>query len=386
VTVIALTIEYLNFLEMRLSRSFRLFLCLITGIISLNIYCTLVVAVPQSQAQAQALDDPGQDQCTTGSDTGTCNTGPNGGDNGRNATVPAPPSAVSGDPTLLQILEAINGLRTDFTDLRRDFADLRTNLTTMVFSVDSNIRKFLHDSIADRAQVLLSVTSSRSCKINDKKYPTFSYDFFSSEHSVLYRGVLLTVGAKHAVCYEALKIPTFSCSSIDVELQFSCPENLHYFMNISRTSPLRFGDQASTLGFVGGEPRFWHGHLGAKLSAKLISEHASANQTSLFIADEYLFDEVTQMEGMSGSGTLNGAGYTGMVHGIHRLNHDAATDANGKPATRSYHKSAVVIPAAKIFQCADDFIAKDEDRERQGNTRMRHDLTRCPTALVLSIP
>jgi hypothetical protein len=55
-----------------------------------------------------------------------------------------------------------------------------------------------------------------------------------------------------------------------------------------------------------------------------------------FNPDEYVFEGVAQINGMSGGATLNGIGYTGLVHGENQFPSGAHL--------------AVVIPASTIAQ------------------------------------
>lgn len=76
----------------------------------------------------------------------------------------------------------------------------------------------------------------------------------------------------------------------------------------------------------------------------------SSLQNVPFNSDEYLFEGVSQIEGMSGGATINGNGYTGCVHGI---NMDPSAGHS-----RNYRVNmAVVIPAHRIFDCIDDLMA-----------------------------
>jgi len=170
-------------------------------------------------------------------------------------------------------------------------------------------RKFLFDLIKGRHHDLGSEIASNledaSVHFRDntnKAYSTGHYIFYDDKY------LLLSVShGPHApdayICHE----------NIDVQISGGCP--LKSAINISRHVPLRMGDEASTFGYIYENekfiPRFWKGVLGGKLGND--KKHLSSK--TIFLGDEYVFQGVSQLNGMSGGPTVNGAGYTGMVHG-----------------------------------------------------------------------
>jgi hypothetical protein len=88
-----------------------------------------------------------------------------------------------------------------------------------------------------------------------------------------------------------------------------------YAINATVYSPLRIGDEASAFGFIYDHgiyiSRYWKGTLAGKLGNHYY--HAFSNTS--FLAEEYLFQGVAELDGMSGGPTANGHGYTGIVHG-----------------------------------------------------------------------
>jgi hypothetical protein len=138
-----------------------------------------------------------------------------------------------------------------------------------------------------------------------------------------------------------------------VILAGKCPMTA-YAINATSFVPLRTGDEASTLGFVNGDSRFWHGRLSGKVG-KMSSSNGMIHES------EYLFEGVSQIAGMSGGATLNGAGYTGMVH-----------------TKESTLQMASVIPASMLFKEIDNF---NDDQRRYLTT-----LAQCPHVTVMNVP
>ena len=158
-----------------------------------------------------------------------------------------------------------------------------------------------HDIQSEVAEYLQNVT----VPIFD---PTTSS--YNSGHYIFYDQRFMLLSVSHGVQLN----DSFSChTEIDVQISGDCPRISA--INVSNWAPLRTGDQASTFGFIkeNGQyiDRFWKGSLAGKLG--YLNTH-NATKTR-FLADEYVFQGVAQLIGMSGGPTVNGIGYTGMVHG-----------------------------------------------------------------------
>lgn len=222
-------------------------------------------------------------------------------------------------------------------------SSLKNHIDSSIKILYEKIQKSHHDTTADQAVVLLSASTSKNCKINDIEY-------FSTEHAITYRDYLFSVGVKHSPCWSQESQGTYSeCSDIDVVIRRGCP-NTTKAIDTSTYLNLSTGHAASTLGFVHNQSRFWTGTLAGRLG---ISVNLSVTNTSFipFNSNEYLFEGVSQIEGMSGGATINGHGYTGCVHGSRS---DWKSDGQ-----RIGLNMAVVIPATAIFQCIDGIINRD---------------------------
>jgi len=133
---------------------------------------------------------------------------------------------------------------------------------------------------------------------------------YNSGHYIFYEQRFMLLSVSHGVQIR----DSFSChTEIDVQISGGCPVNSA--INVSTSAPLRTGDQASTFGFINENDqyiaRFWKGSLAGELGYLKID---NATKTR-FLNDEYVFQGVAQLIGMSGGPTVNGVGYTGMVHG-----------------------------------------------------------------------
>ena len=130
--------------------------------------------------------------------------------------------------------------------------------------------------------------------------------------------------------------------SIDAVVKTGCPSTSHA-INASTSVDLCTGHAASTLGFVNSHSRFWSGILAGRMGMNLtISGNIYSPLKNVpFNSDEYLFEGVSQIEGMSGGATINGNGYTGCVHGT---NMDPSAGQS-----RNYRVNmAAVIPARRL--------------------------------------
>jgi hypothetical protein len=171
---------------------------------------------------------------------------------------------------------------------------------------------------------------------------------------------------KHSLCSSLIK-DLYECDGIDVVLGFGCPETnppgkITYALNVSERQELRTGDTASTFGFINPPARvgrFWSGTLAGKLGP--------VNNSSIELdPDEYVFQGVAQIRGMSGGATVNGLGYTGMVHAINEFKEDGVS-------------TALVVPFHSIHQCLlTSGKSNLEDKWRYWNE--------CPNLVVVDFP
>ena len=170
-------------------------------------------------------------------------------------------------------------------------------------------KKFIYDLVKGRQHDIQSEAASflfnTSVAIFDNKTMKFN-----SGHYIYHDEKFLLLTVSHGVQIE----DSYEChADIDVQISGGCPVNSA--INVSDWASLRIGDQASTFGFVNENdlfiPRFWKGSLAGNLG--YLHTHRESN--THFLADEYIFQGVAQLMGMSGGPTINGNGYTGMVHG-----------------------------------------------------------------------
>jgi len=217
------------------------------------------------------------------------------------------------------------------------------------------IKTRYHNILSEYAEVLGSSTMPLNCKIPGDAGQQSNY--FSTEHLIIYNNYVFTVGAKHSPCYNHINI--YMCSDIDVVFRLGCPMTLTA-LNISQYVPLRTGDEASTLGYINKVSRFWNGQL----SGRLGSYYTILNAT--FLPDEYIFQGVAQISGMSGGAVLNGIGYTGMVHGTNSFFHDSIS-------------TAIVLPSSYIFSCFDAM-------ETNIKSKYFKKLEDCPNVKAVMIP
>ena len=173
--------------------------------------------------------------------------------------------------------------------------------------------------------------------------------------------MLLTV--KHAPNINA---NYWKCGNLDVSIGFSCP--VDSAINVTKHAKLRMGDDASTFGYIleKGKTigRFWRGNV-----AGILGTHQIDYETkSQFHADEYLFQGVAELSGMSGGLTANGLGYTGMVHG-NNMYSDAKVSM------------ACVIPFDLIKNACIIPMLRDEDARKELKT-----IDDCSSVKVKNIP
>lgn len=156
------------------------------------------------------------------------------------------------------------------------------------------------------------------------------------------------------------------CPDIDIVVKSGCPSTSHA-LNASSSVSLQTGHSASTFGYVDGQSRFWSGILAGRLGINTSVPGKAFSPVSKsfvtvnipFSSDEYLFEGVSQIDGMSGGATINGYGYTGCVHGVR---------AEGAISESRNHRvnMAVVIPAMAIFKCIEDISLKASDSVADG--------------------
>jgi hypothetical protein len=175
-----------------------------------------------------------------------------------------------------------------------------------------------------RAKYLESTVNFLQCSSVENK------SVFATVHSAFYEGKVFMIGAKHINCIDKNII---ACEGIDAMLIPACPI-VNTAINISNYAQLRTGDQSSALGYIeAGVTRYWVGH---------ISGLFQNDQNPFINSDEYVFESASQMAGMSGSGVINGCGYTGMAHANENI---------------SGVNMAIVLPAEKIIQCVRNHLA-----------------------------
>jgi len=133
---------------------------------------------------------------------------------------------------------------------------------------------------------------------------------FNSGHFIYHEERFMFLSVSHGVKIEN----SYSChDEIDVQISGGCPNNSA--INVSTWALLRTGDQASTFGFINeygyNISRFWKGSLAGMLGYTVTHQESQTR----FLEEEYVFQGIAQLLGMSGGPTLNGIGCTGMVHG-----------------------------------------------------------------------
>jgi len=129
------------------------------------------------------------------------------------------------------------------------------------------------------------------------------------------------------------------CPGIDVVIYSGCPSTPKA-INITLSAELRAGDRASTFGRIDDfrvtKGFYWTGILSGKIGK---TNHSNAHE------DSYLFQAYNFL-GMSGGASLNGCGYTGIVHANYHI---------------SQCSNALVIPASLIKECVDAHLNKLEN-------------------------
>lgn len=230
--------------------------------------------------------------------------------------------------------------------------DLASRLSNLEDSVLRAVSIRHHDYVAEFATALELTTTPLECTIGSSVH-------YSTEHSIIYNDYVFTVGVKHSRCYKHSGIDIYELYSSDVVFRLGCPV-ANAVLNVTNFVSLRTGDEASTLGFVQGSSRFWNGRLSGRLGVKSMIGNIQ------FDPDEYLFEGVTQINGMSGGAALNGVGYTGMVHGI------SSFGGTGQHL-------AVVIPAKTIF---DGFLSMSVANK----VKYMKKLSDCTNITIIQIP
>ena len=122
-----------------------------------------------------------------------------------------------------------------------------------------------HEYIPELAGVLENATTALTCVIKN-------VTSFTTEHSVLYKEHVFTIGVKHSQCYANLT--TYSLHDSDVIFRAGCPISQNV-INVTSYVALRTGDEASALGFVNNFSRFWHGRLSGRFHQAQVLSNVS---------------------------------------------------------------------------------------------------------------
>ncbi len=225
-------------------------------------------------------------------------------------------------------------------------AQLSNSFQDFVHNVTINFQ-LMHDIGAHKAEVLGEATSPDVCAVSGSH---------ATLHSVAYKQKIFSLGVKHHKYQcDNPNMVSYDCPDIDVTIIHECPQTKQV-IDINKFVPLRVGDIASTYGYIMDygtyKSRYWTGSMAGKLGPGYTNE---CHQ------DEYIFQGVAQIEGMSGGPTINGCGYTGMVHANTNF-------VSNKVST------ALVIPARFITACADTFLSQ------------LNDISTCPGVQVVDVP
>ena len=211
--------------------------------------------------------------------------------------------------------------------LKEQIVDLKVQITSVNETVKSGFN-FIHDVGAERAAILDSVTYGHHDNVSGNH---------ATSHSVYYNGTVFFVGVKHHSHYNLTRdsnATSIICKFIDVQLIPGCPSK-NKSLDITHSVSLRAGDSATTFGYIYeyGEfkTRVWTGTLAGRFG------HQN-DDVSLYNPNEYMFQGVAQIDGMSGGPSINGNGYTGIVHANQRFH--------------TYNVSmALVVPVRLILDC-----------------------------------
>jgi hypothetical protein len=213
---------------------------------------------------------------------------------------------------------------------------LETKMDTMASRLDSkldDIHKDLflqHEIEALRANYLESLSTSEHC-FDDATGKMLD---FSTVHAAYYEGRVFELGVKNSQCNNKREVMYILCDGIDVNILAHCPRaDGGVAVNISNYAKLRTGDHTYAYGFIAEK-----GHISSRYSTGHVSGRIEHDLFPLAPKGEYVIHTAGQLKDMSGSGVINGCGYTGMAHA--NWNED-----------NSEHVMALVIPAERILEC-----------------------------------
>ena len=208
-----------------------------------------------------------------------------------------------------------------------------------------------HSIGASRAALLNASSSVYSCGNS-------TLSVYSTTHNVFFKGKVFGVSVKHQPCDP--NPDWLYCAKYDVAFIRNCPATPKA-INITVDVPLRTGDVASTFGYAidDGEPkgRYWVGSLAGTLG----NLSPRNNVSGLLFKEQYVFQSVMQIPGMSGGATLNKCGYTGMAQATYSVDQKST--------------SAVVISADQIKEC---FHSIDNE--------LLTNFQNCPNIVVEEVP
>jgi hypothetical protein len=169
----------------------------------------------------------------------------------------------------------------------------------------------------------------------------------TTSHNIIFEDTFVNIGVKHSKCVPK---DSYKCKSIDVVLNFECPapNKKNVALNVTKSFELRTGDSASTFGYIYDEfsgtsaGRFFTGTLAGKLGY---------SSEGYFNEDEYvlLFQDIPNINGMSGGATVNDLGYVGMFH-VSEYRSSAMFGTDEDDTTVPF-KSTSVIPFKSIREC-----------------------------------
>ena len=121
---------------------------------------------------------------------------------------------------------------------------------------------------------------------------------FCTGHWIYFRNFFFMLTVAH---FGAVECPHVVCPMMDVQISFGCP-NTTGVINATKHVPLRTGDETCTLGYIADKElrlsRYWTGTLAGNLG-RVVSKDGVP-----FLAEEYLFQGVAELAGMSGGGQL----------------------------------------------------------------------------------
>ena len=228
----------------------------------------------------------------------------------------------------------LKGLKESLT---KEIQNKSDNVLASIQSGFASVHDFSHRRIKVIDSASISTAPCVSWEHNDSVYHKVT------AHYVYFKGVFAGVTVAHSPCNistttytHKLKDDAFLlCDEMDVMLLRSCPdaatENTTA-LNITHAANLRLGDDTVASGFADGAHRVWAGKYVSNAGEKL-GDHLSGVKNFYIKNGEYVI-QALQVDGMSGSATANGCGYSGMAH-----------------ARSNESNVAVVVPAHMIKEC-----------------------------------